>query len=59
MVELEIQPIFIASLPCTGDVLGRVCSIEQNTFFALTEFMFLWEMESINQIQIYGKTLFR
>lgn len=50
MVELEIQPIFIASLPCTGDVLGRVCSIEQNTFSALTEFMFLWEMESINQI---------
>lgn len=46
----------------TGDVLDvesgdRVCSVEQNKASALTELLFLWEMESSNKIQINGKHL--
>ena len=51
------------SIYCVATMYRRcsrwVCSIGQNTFSALIELMFLWEMEWINQTHIYGKTLFR
>lgn len=46
----------------TGDVLDvesgdRVYSVEQNKAPALTELLFLWEMEPSNKIQINEKHL--